>query len=158
MADDNTVITVYEPVGDFITGGGHIIPVSSAGSYAADAGSKTNFGFNVKYNNKGTNLQGHVNVIIRRTVGGVRKLYQIKANNLGTLSVSYCKAATSGGTPTNCGATPPSGCTTNATSTCPIKSTFTAQANIQDVTNPYVIPLTVESGVTVELDLIDYGE
>ena len=56
------------------------------------------------------------------------------------------------------GATPPSGCTTNATSTCPIKSTFTAQANIQDVTNPYVIPLTVESGVTVELDLIDYGE
>ena len=42
-------------------------------------------------------------------VGGVRKLYQIKANNLGTLSVSYCKAATPGGTPTNCGATPPSG-------------------------------------------------
>ena len=47
---DNTVITVYKPVGDFITGGGYVIPTQSNGQYASDPGTKTNFGFNVKYN------------------------------------------------------------------------------------------------------------
>ena len=53
--------------------------------------------------------------------------------------------------------TPPSGCTTNATSLCPIKATFTGSASIQDITNPNA-PTSIEGGATVQLDMIDYGE
>jgi hypothetical protein len=68
----------------FITGGGYIVNVASAGSYAGDAGAKTNFGFNVKYNGSGTNLQGHVNIIVRSH----GQLYQIKSNSIGSLGVT----------------------------------------------------------------------
>ena len=52
-ANDNTVVTVYKPTGDFITGGGFIVnPDNTAGTYAGDPGRRTNFGFNVKYNKK----------------------------------------------------------------------------------------------------------
>jgi hypothetical protein len=64
---DNEVVTIYLPVGDFITGGGYIIPTNSVGTMASDPGKKTNFGFNVKFNKSGTNLQGQMNFIIRRT-------------------------------------------------------------------------------------------
>ena len=54
---------------------------------------------------------------------------------------------------------PPSGCTYNATTTCPIKATFTGTASLQDVTNPQS-PISVPNGgnATVQLDMIDYGE
>src|SRR6185503_15961028 len=46
----------------------------SCGQYKSDDGSKTNFGFNVKYNKTGNNLQGNVNIIFRS--GGIA--YQVK--------------------------------------------------------------------------------
>ena len=86
---DDEVITVSKPVGtNFITGGGHIINSASTGLYAGGAGLKTNFGFNVKYNKSGKNLQGNVNVIIR-AVGG--KVYQIKGNQMDTLTADTNK-------------------------------------------------------------------
>jgi hypothetical protein len=152
---DNTIITISKPYAtQFITGGGYLLLNNqTAGTYKGDTGSKNNFGFNVKYNSKGTNLQGRVNTIIRR--GG--HLYQVKANNLLTLGVSYCKAGATPGTVTNCTATPTAPCTYNASSTCPIQATFTGSASIQDVTNPSA-PISIEGGATVQLDMVDWGE
>ena len=50
----------------FITGGGYLVMSSSAGTYAGGSGSKNNFGFNVKYNNSGKNLQGKVNKMMAK--------------------------------------------------------------------------------------------
>ncbi len=154
-AADDTVLTISKPIAaQFITGGGYLLLDStSAGTFKGDAGSKNNFGFNVKYNAKGTNLQGRVNTIIRR--GG--RVYQVKANNLVSLGVSYCKAGATAGTVANCTATPATPCTLNASSTCPIQATFTGQASIQDVTNP-AAPVSIEGGATVQMDMVDWGE
>jgi hypothetical protein len=141
----------------FITGGGYLklsgntAGPYSAGTYAGDLGSKTNFGFNVKYNSKGTNLQGRVNIIIRRN----GKIYQIKGNNLGSLGVSYCKT----GTTLQCFSAPQAPCTTNGLATCPIKATFLTQANLTDLTNP-LLPVSIPngSGATLQMTMTDWGE
>ena len=86
--EDQTVITVYKPVGDFITGGGNIKPTLSSGVYASTSGLKANFGFHVKFNKKGTSLQGGMNIIFRRQVGGETQLFQIKTNSMSTLGVN----------------------------------------------------------------------
>ena len=86
--EDQTVITVYKPVGDFITGGGNIKPTLSSGVYASTPGLKANFGFHVKFNKKGTSLQGGMNIIFRRQVGGETQLFQIKTNSMSTLGVN----------------------------------------------------------------------
>jgi hypothetical protein len=87
--DDDVVLTGYIPVGDFITGGGFIVPTESVGSKASDDYKKTNFGFNVKFNKQGTNLQGNMNIIFRRTniSDGLVHNYQIKANAMQSLGV-----------------------------------------------------------------------
>lgn len=86
--EDQTVITVYKPVGDFITGGGNIKPTLSSGVYASTTGQKANFGFHVKFNKKGTSLQGGMNIIFRRQVGGETQLFQIKTNSMSSLGVN----------------------------------------------------------------------
>ena len=137
----------------FITGGGYLkLGVNTAGTFGGDVDSKNNFGFNVKYNNKGTNLQGRVNVIVRK--GG--KIFQIKGNNLGSLGVSYCKVTATG---TTCSAAPQAPCTFNASPSCPIKATFQTQANMTDVTNP-LAPVSVPngSGGTLQMTMTDFGE
>jgi hypothetical protein len=73
---DDTVVTVSMPVQNSITGGGYLINESSEGMFAGDTDLKTNFGFNVKFNKKLTNLQGHMNIIIRQG----DSVYQIKTN------------------------------------------------------------------------------
>ena len=153
-ATDNTVITISKPIAtQFITGGGYLLlDGTSAGTHKGDAGSKNNFGFNVKYNSRGTNLQGRLNTIIRR--GG--RVYQVKANNLGTLGVSYC-TATAGAITGACKPAPTAPCTTNASSTCPIQAVFSGQASISDVTNP-TTPISIEGGATVQMDMVDWGE
>jgi hypothetical protein len=152
---EDTIITISKPLASqFITGGGYLLlDGTSAGTYKGDAGSKNNFGFNVKYNSKGTNLQGRVNTIIRRA----GRVYQVKANNLLTLGVSYCNAGATAGTIANCKPTPTAPCTYNASSACPIQATFTGSATIQDVTNP-AAPISIEGGATVQLDMVDWGE
>jgi hypothetical protein len=82
---EEDIITVSRPLAtEFITGGGHVKVTNSAGLYAAGVGTKTNFGFNVKYNKAGKNLQGQVNVIFRSADG---RTYQIKANAFQSLTV-----------------------------------------------------------------------
>jgi len=75
-------------VGDFITGGGNIKPTLSSGVYASTAGQKANFGFHVKFNKKGTSLQGGMNIIFRRQVGVETQLFQIKTNSMSSLGVN----------------------------------------------------------------------
>jgi hypothetical protein len=151
---DDTIITVSKPItSQFITGGGYLLLDStSAGSLKGDTGSKNNFGFNVKYNSKGTNLQGRVNTIIRRA----GRVYQVKGNNLGPLGVSYCNAGTTAGAIVNCKPTPTAPCTVNASPSCPIQATFSTGASIQDVTT--ATATSVAGGVTVTMDMVDWGE
>jgi hypothetical protein len=86
---DNDIITVAQPLtSSFITGGGNLVLSNSSGLVPGTAGSKANFGFNVKYNKSGTNLQGNVNIIIRS--GG--RVYQIKSNAISSLGVAVPKA------------------------------------------------------------------
>jgi alpha-galactosidase len=88
-SEDDVIVTVAQPIpSNFITGGGYLVLSNSSGLVPGTAGSKANFGFNVKYNKGGTNLQGHVNIIVRS--GG--HVYQIKATALSSLGVAGTKA------------------------------------------------------------------
>ncbi|MEY2568683.1 MAG: hypothetical protein QOE35_3212, partial [Actinomycetota bacterium] len=131
VPDDDTVVTVSLPLGSsFITGGGYLVATSSAGQLPAAQGSRSNFGFNVKYNKSGSNLQGHLNVIYRN--GG--RTYQIKSNSLTSLVVPLDSANKPIGT-----------------------ATFVAQVNVQDVTNP-LAPTSVLGGGTLKVTMYDKGE
>src|SRR5213076_1019325 len=85
-SDDDQVVTVSKPLDNFVTGGGYLIMSSSSsgGLFASAPGLKNNFGFNIKYNRNGTNLQGNINVIVRS--GG--RVYQIKGNSMTSLSTT----------------------------------------------------------------------
>jgi hypothetical protein len=122
------VITVYVPTGDFITGGGHIIPTASAGTYASTEGTKTNFGFNVKFNKKGTNLQGKLNFIWR--TGG--KVYQAKSNATDALGVDIADPSAK-------------------------LAVFTSKCNINDITDP-LNPVSLGGNKIMHITMTDRGE
>jgi hypothetical protein len=113
---------VYVPTGDFITGGGHIKPTNSAGLLLRNLTSNTNFGFNVKYNKKGTSLQGKLNFIWRS--GG--KTYQAKSTAIDALGVDCFKSCSA---------------TANFTSKCTV-------TDITDLINPIQL---VQTWVEIEL-------
>ena len=132
--EDDVVVNVYRNEGEFITGGGYVIIENSMGDYAANLGSRMNFGFNVKFNKKGTNLQGKVNVILRRTESdGLLHVYQIKSNAIDSLGVP----------PDN---DPDTGI-----------ATFTSKANLQDVTDP-LNPVSLGGNLSFQMMLTDMGE
>jgi hypothetical protein len=79
-----SVITITVPGADNVSGGGYINMVAPSGYYGNGASGKTNFGFTMKYNKSGSNLQGQANIIFRK--GGVN--YQIKSNAINSLNVS----------------------------------------------------------------------
>jgi Leucine-rich repeat (LRR) protein len=83
-AYEQVVLTVYVPSGDYITGGGHILPSGSAGLCPSDEGSKTRFGFNIRYNKKGTATQGKLNFIFRS--GG--RTWQVTSNAIESLGIN----------------------------------------------------------------------
>src|SRR5262249_47467751 len=84
LSAEDTVVTVSQPIGTgFITGGGYLVATASSGTDAATAGTKENFGFNVKFNKSGTNLQGKFNTIIRQNGHD----YQIKSNSMTSLGI-----------------------------------------------------------------------
>ena len=104
---DHAELTIYRlTLNEFITGGGHIIPSNSNGSYASTPGKKVNFGFNVKWNKSNKNLQGNMNIIFRR----YGRVYQIKTNSLTSMSV-------------------------NTTDPCSRKGSLVSKANLNDVTD-----------------------
>ncbi|TVZ58856.1 putative secreted protein (Por secretion system target) [Flavobacteriaceae bacterium MAR_2010_105] len=132
-SEDDTVVTVYVPTGDFITGGGYIMPISSAGAYASTEGLKTNFGFNVKYNKKGNKLKGHMNVIFRRLESdGVIHVYQIKSNAVQSLGVDVSDE--------------------NAQF-----ATFITKSNLTDITDP-LNSISLGGNLILKVDMTDRGE
>jgi hypothetical protein len=108
---------------------------SQAGMYQATTGSKTNFGFDVKYNKSLTNLQGHVNIIYRAGT----KTYQVKATSLTSLGIS----------------TPDPN--SPASSTNPTTAVFVSKANLSDVTDPNN-PISIGGGLSLQISLTDKGE
>jgi hypothetical protein len=145
-SDDNTVINVYIPLSNFITGGGFLMMQSSAGLYPGQAGTKNNWGFNVKYNKQGTNLQGNINTIVRNN----GRIYQIKGNSMTSLVINYCPGAT-----TACTA-PVSPCTGTASAACPIAAIFNGKASIQDITDP-LNTISIDGNATLQVTMTDYG-
>jgi hypothetical protein len=130
---ENIVVNVYKPLNDFITGGGHIIPTASTGTYASDAGRKTNFGFNVRYNKTGKNLQGNINTIFRRKESdGIVHVYQIKGNAMTSLSVNAAVATAK-------------------------TAIFNGKANMTDITNP-LMPVSLGGNLTLQVTMTDKGE
>src|SRR5439155_20676697 len=116
-AADDAVITVAKPSTSSISGGGFIVNKSAGGFLAGEVGLRTNFGFNVKFNKSGNNVQGNVNIIVRSydLPDGTRDtklhVYQIKSTAVSSLLISV----------------DPTGVR---------HATFVAKANVQDVTNP----------------------
>jgi hypothetical protein len=133
--DDSGETDVTVTVGGtgFITGGGYLVASASSGTNAATAGSKTNFGYNVKFNKSGSNLQGHVNVIVRQKVGNAWKVYQIKSNSISSLTQNINNSGT-GGT-----------------------ALFASKANLTDITNP-LNPIALGGNLSLEMQLNDVGE
>ncbi len=128
---DDTVVVVSKPGTNFLTGGGYLVNQSSAGTYVGDAGLKTNFGLNIKFNKARTNLQGKATIIIRQ--GG--RVYQVKTNALSSLVVVpyHVKSPTSG------------------------TAELVAKANVVDVTDP-LNPVAVTSSATLQIKMKDNGE
>jgi hypothetical protein len=129
---ENETVTVSKPLSDFITGGGFINLTNATGLIAPKQGMKNNFGFNVKYNKGGTNLQGNINTIVRGENG---KVYQVKGNVMTSLAVDNSKT-TSHPYPT---------------------ATFNGRASIQDITNP-LAPISVDGGARLQVTMTDAGE
>lgn len=132
---DDAVVTITRPVGTgFITGGGYLVLDSSAGLLAGDEGSKSNYGFTVKFNKQKTNLQGKITIIVRHTdADGSQHVYQIKSNALSSLT-TQTDAAT-------------------GVSTASVE----AKANVQDVTDP-MNAVSIGGSATLRLTVTDAGE
>jgi PKD repeat protein/flagellar hook assembly protein FlgD len=73
------VLTVYDPSLGFTTGGGTFYWPGSEDHASGYPGDKTNFGFTIKYNKKGTNVRGSM-LVIRHLPDGT--IYRVKSNAL----------------------------------------------------------------------------
>jgi hypothetical protein len=126
-----TNVTVAKPIAsNFISGGGFLVLTSSGGLKPGDTGSKNNFGFSVRYNKSGTNLQGRVNTILRhRESDGVVHVYQIKGNVITSLAVN-----TGSGT-----------------------ASVNGKASIQDVTDP-AATVAIDGNASLQITMTDKGE
>ena len=105
-AGEPTVITISKPIAGLVTGGGYLVMTDSAGLYPGEEGTKSNFGFNIRKDNKMKSPKGNINIIVRN--GG--RIYQIKGNAMTSLAVQA-----------------------NAN---PRTATFNGKANITDITDP----------------------
>lgn len=131
---DNVTISVAPSTTGFITGGGYLVNATSAGQVGGTTGARTNLGFNVKYNKSKTNLQGQVNIIVRRLESDGWHTYQVKSTSITTLQSTITSPTT--GT-----------------------ATFTSKANITDITNPLAPTLVCGSGnCSLTMTLADKGE
>jgi hypothetical protein len=123
-----TLITIAVPGADYVNGGGNLVITQSAGTYAATAGSKMNFGFTMKWNKSGKNIQGQVNIIFRRLVNGVWRTYQIKSNAINTLGTFNV----AGGR----------------------RADFNTKANVTDVTSP-LSPVSLGGGLDLTVQAFE---
>jgi hypothetical protein len=130
-ASDNTVITVYKPQGESITGGGFVRPTKSDGVYASDLTKRMNFGLNVKYTKNGAQPKGNVNIVFRRTVGTELRTYQIKSNSIASVGVGGTNAIRRG--------------------------QFVSRSTLTDITNP-LSPVSLGGNLNLTITMTDQGE
>lgn len=125
----DSLVTISRPLGDnFITGGGYLLLENSVGQYQGTIGTRSNFGFNVKYNKRGNNLQGRLNLVFR----SAGRRYQIKGNVMNSL-------------------------TTNNKNSDPRTAVYTGKANLRDITDPD-IPISITGNLIIQVELTDRGE
>jgi hypothetical protein len=123
-------VTVSKVSTGSVNGGGYLVLANSSGLKAGDAGSRNNFGFNVKNSSNGP--KGSINTIIRRTESdGLLHVYQVKGTAMTSL---VTQPNSTGGT-----------------------ATFNGKANIQDITNP-LAPVSVDGNATLQVLMTDLGE
>lgn len=80
-ASEQGLLTVAVPLGsNFVSAGGSIVEVASAGLLPGVVGSKSQFSLSVKYNKSGTNLQGNAQVTVRSMVVAPGDTCQADAN------------------------------------------------------------------------------
>jgi hypothetical protein len=140
---DDTLVTISQVGAGMITGGGFQLMQNSAGTIAGSPGTNNNFGFNVKYNKSGTNLQGNINTIVRSN----GRVYQVKGTSFTSLAVYQLM--------NNAWV---SGCANGASSTSPCKAQFNGKANITDITNPlYPISVAGSGNTSLQFNMTDYG-
>ncbi len=118
-ASTSSIVTVAQPDGSFVTGGGHLVIGTSGGSYAADAGSKANFGFDTRYRGTAQVLGGQVTVHFR--IGD--KLYELKSKTIDSLGVA---SRTVAGDP----------CDTEPSPTCLGLADLRGTATLSEITRP----------------------
>jgi hypothetical protein len=123
---DQVSVTVARGSQNSITGGGFFFNTSSAGTYAATTGLRTNFGFNVKFNSAGRQLQGQVNLIFHIDDVSGERTYQVKSNAIDNLT-----ADVPGGT-----------------------AVFQSKGNLLDVTNPDA-PVSVAGNLLIQMHVLD---
>ena len=126
---DDVLLTIARPTGQFVTGGGYLVNQYSAGLCAGLAGERTNFGFNVKFNRRMTNLQGHFNAILRLDDGVV---LQIRSTALQSLTIDPTRGWDGA-------------------------ATFVSKAVLTDVTDP-AAPQELRGNLTLIVSLTDNGE
>ncbi len=127
---DDALITVARPLaGSLITGGGFLLLEDSTGWLAGDAGSKANFGFNLRYRQSGRNPRGQFTLILRRTESDGLHVYQVRANAVSSFSVQ-----------------PEAG-----------TAIFNGKASIQDISDP-LAPLLVDGNAALQVTIRDPGE
>lgn len=78
-----SLVTIGIPGNDNISGGGFVVPKSSAGKYRGNKGERTDFGFTMKYNKSCENIPGRASIIIR---GENNKIYQVNSSAISSLS------------------------------------------------------------------------
>jgi hypothetical protein len=125
---EHTLITIAVSGQDYVNGGGSVVLSQSAGSYAATAGSKMNFGFTMKWNKSGSNVQGQANIIFRRQVGSVWRTYQVKSNAINTLGTGTTSVGN--------------------------QADFNTKANLTDVTDP-LNPVTVSGALDLTVKALE---
>ena len=72
------MFTVYDPSLGFTTGGGWF--------HWPESGERTNFGYTMKYNKKGTNVMGSL-LLIRHMPDG--SIFRVKSNAIEGLALGY---------------------------------------------------------------------
>ncbi len=130
---DMSLLTLYVPSGNYVTGGGYLTnPNNTGGTYAGDRGLRTNFGIIAKFNNGGANLRGNIDFIISRTVGGVLHTYQVRSTSMTSVAVNVRYRGTN-------------------------TAVLEARANLTDITDP-ALPVLEKSNLRLQARISDRGQ
>jgi len=130
---DMSVVTLYSPTGNYVVGGGYILnPYNTGGVYAGTPGLNTNFGFVVKFIDKGRNPNGKIHFIIRKTDNTGLHTYLVESTSITSVGV------------------------TNHTHHSTISSVI-AKANMTDITNSGA-PVIVGSNLKLQINMTDNSE